>query len=142
MCEDPSGACRFDIHRHGSVRVSLISLEGKCSCQLPSIGSVFVTASETIRRTVPSRMFVCTRVSDNALECHLISFRPLHLLILNAGVLHAQFKLTVDGFEEMFQVNYMAQAYLAAGLLSSMFNTKAKSPPRILAISCESHRVE
>ena len=68
--------------------------------------------------------------------------RPLHFLILNAGVLNTTFKLTEDGYEEMFQVNYLAQTYLAAGLLSSMLVTKSDQPPRIIAISCESHRVE
>ncbi|CAF5148385.1 unnamed protein product, partial [Rotaria magnacalcarata] len=67
---------------------------------------------------------------------------PLHLLILNAGVLNTRFKLTQNGYEEMFQVNYMAQAYLTVGLLTSMITTKSDSPPRVIAISCESHRVE
>ncbi|CAF3380310.1 unnamed protein product [Rotaria socialis] len=67
---------------------------------------------------------------------------PLHLLILNAGVLNTRFKLTENGYEEMFQVNYMAQAYLTVGLLTSMITTKSDSPPRVIAISCESHRVE
>jgi NAD(P)-dependent dehydrogenase (short-subunit alcohol dehydrogenase family) len=68
--------------------------------------------------------------------------RPLHLLILNAGVLNPTFKLTEDGYEEMFQVNYMSQAYLTVGLLASMLTTQTKTPPRVIAISCESHRVE
>lgn len=68
--------------------------------------------------------------------------RPLHYLILNAGVLNTQFKLTEDGYEEMFQVNYLSQAYLAFGLLSSMLTTRTEYPPRIIAISCESHRME
>ncbi|CAF2431357.1 unnamed protein product [Rotaria sp. Silwood2] len=67
---------------------------------------------------------------------------PLHFLILNAGVLNSTFKLTVDGYEEMFQVNYMSQVYLTFGLLQSMLITKTNSPPRVIAISCESHRVE
>jgi NAD(P)-dependent dehydrogenase (short-subunit alcohol dehydrogenase family) len=66
----------------------------------------------------------------------------LHILILNAGILNPTFKLTGDGFEEMFQVNYMSQAYLTFGLIASMLNTKTDSPPRVIAISCESHRVE
>ena len=49
---------------------------------------------------------------------HDILSRPLHLLILNAGVLNTTFKLTEDGYEEMFQVNYLSQAYLALGLLT------------------------
>jgi NAD(P)-dependent dehydrogenase (short-subunit alcohol dehydrogenase family) len=68
--------------------------------------------------------------------------RPLHLLILNAGVLNTRFKLTADGYEEMFQVNYLSQVYLTFGLISSMLSTKTENPPRVIAISCESHRVE
>jgi len=67
---------------------------------------------------------------------------PLHYLILNAGVLNTKFKLTQDGYEEMFQVNYLSQVYLTFGLLSSMLITKTDNPPRVIAISCESHRVE
>ncbi|CAF0780057.1 unnamed protein product [Rotaria sordida] len=67
---------------------------------------------------------------------------PLHFLILNAGVLNPKFKLTEDGYEEMFQVNYMSQAYLTFGLIQSMLTTNTNSLPRVIAISCESHRVE
>ncbi|CAF0755651.1 unnamed protein product [Adineta steineri] len=67
---------------------------------------------------------------------------PLHILVLNAGILNVKFRLTEDGYEEMFQVNYLSQAYLAFGLLAPMLATKTDSPPRIIAISCESHRVE
>ncbi len=63
-------------------------------------------------------------------------------MILNAGVLNTKFKLTEDGYEEMFQVNYLAQVYLTFGLISSMLNTQSESPPRVIAISCESHRIE
>jgi NAD(P)-dependent dehydrogenase (short-subunit alcohol dehydrogenase family) len=66
----------------------------------------------------------------------------LNILILNAGVLNPTFKITEDGYEEMFQVNYMSQAYLTFGLIASLITTKTDSPPRIIAISCESHRVE
>ncbi len=69
--------------------------------------------------------------------------RPLDLLILNAGVLNPTFKLTEDGYEEMFQVNYLSHMYLTFGLIPSMLTTKTDdSPPRVIAISCESHRVE
>ena len=67
---------------------------------------------------------------------------PLHYLILNAGILNSDFRLTEDGFEEMFQVNYLAQAYLTFRLILPMTSTKTNRPPRIIAISCESHRVE
>ncbi len=68
--------------------------------------------------------------------------RPLHYLILNAGILNTTFKLTQDGYEEMFQVNYLSQAYLTFGLIASMLTTQTENPPRVIAISCESHRVE
>lgn len=67
---------------------------------------------------------------------------PLHYLILNAGILNADFRLTEDGYEEMFQVNYLSQVYLSVGLMSSLISTKTDRPPRIIAISCESHRVD
>ncbi len=56
--------------------------------------------------------------------------------------MNIKFKLTQDGYEEMFQVNYLAQVYLTLGLLSSMLATQNEGPPRVIAISCESHRVE
>ncbi len=56
--------------------------------------------------------------------------------------MNTKFKLTEDGYEEMFQVNYLAQVYLTFGLISSMLNTQSESPPRVIAISCESHRIE
>jgi NAD(P)-dependent dehydrogenase (short-subunit alcohol dehydrogenase family) len=71
-----------------------------------------------------------------------ISRRPLHLLILNAGVLNPQFRLTEDGYEEMFQVNYLSQVYLTAALLPAMLTTETHRPVRVIAVSCESHRVE
>ncbi|CAF0904983.1 unnamed protein product [Didymodactylos carnosus] len=67
---------------------------------------------------------------------------PLHLLILNAGVLKTKFNLTEDGNEEMFQVNYLAQVYLTLSLISVLLTTESKTPPRVVAVSCEAHRVE
>ena len=66
----------------------------------------------------------------------------MHLLFLNAGVLSTKFQLTEDGYEEMFQVNYLSQVYLTCGLIQAMLTTNSNSPPRVIAISCESHRVE
>lgn len=42
----------------------------------------------------------------------------------------------------MFQVNYLSQVYLTCGLLPSMLTTNSDSPPRVIAIACESHRIE
>ncbi|CAF1586140.1 unnamed protein product, partial [Didymodactylos carnosus] len=67
---------------------------------------------------------------------------PLHLLILNAGILKTKLDLTEDGNEEMFQVNYLAQVYLTMSLLPSLLTTKSKGPTRVVAVSCEAHRVE
>lgn len=43
--------------------------------------------------------------------------RPLHGLILNAGIMAPPFQLTEDGIESQFQVNYVAAAALALDLL-------------------------
>lgn len=39
-------------------------------------------------------------------------FRPLHMLILNAGVFSLPYTVTEDGYEETFQVNYLGHFYL------------------------------
>lgn len=67
---------------------------------------------------------------------------PLHLLILNAGVLRTDLQLTEDNLEEMFQVNYVSQAYLTVKLIQTMLTSQNKDRVRVVAVSCESHRVE
>ena len=61
----------------------------------------------------------------------------IDVLILNAGVFGLPFTVTEDGCEETFQVNYLAQVYLASLLRGVM--SKALRP-RMVVVSAESHR--
>jgi NAD(P)-dependent dehydrogenase (short-subunit alcohol dehydrogenase family) len=79
------------------------------------------------------------------------------IVILNAGVVPAQARQTKDGFEEMFQVNYLSNFLLVNTLLktgvvpNSIFlsdsadragktNSEDAPIPRIVFVSSESHR--
>jgi len=59
------------------------------------------------------------------------------MLFLNAAVCETEYKLTEDNLEFMFQVNYLAQFYLARLLTQTLVNTPES---RIVVIACEAHR--
>lgn len=66
------------------------------------------------------------------------SQQRLDILILNAGVFGIPFRLTAeDGFEEMFQVNYLSQFYLADQLKELMSKSLK---PKLIFVTAESHR--
>jgi NAD(P)-dependent dehydrogenase (short-subunit alcohol dehydrogenase family) len=54
----------------------------------------------------------------------------LDLLINNAGVMNVPFKLTNDGFETQWQVNYLAPHIFTAGLMPKLVATAAQSPDK------------
>lgn len=62
--------------------------------------------------------------------------RPLHVLVNNAGVINVTRKLTQDGFEEMFAVNYLAHYLLTRLLLPRL---EASAPARILNVGSNAH---
>ncbi|XP_014671877.1 PREDICTED: WW domain-containing oxidoreductase-like [Priapulus caudatus] len=62
---------------------------------------------------------------------------PLHIFILNAAVFALPYSKTEDGFETIFQVNYLSQYYLT-NLLEDVLIRSA--PTRIVVLSSESHR--
>lgn len=64
-------------------------------------------------------------------------FRPLHVLILNAGVFQPPEKFTEDGFETTFQVNHLAHYYLVKLLADVIFRS---APARVVHVSSEAHR--
>ncbi|BES89198.1 Hypothetical protein domain [Nesidiocoris tenuis] len=64
-------------------------------------------------------------------------FQKLDILILNAGVFGVPFSQTVDGYEVLFQVNHLSQAYLTLLLEDQL--TRG-SPSRVVFVSSESHR--
>jgi NAD(P)-dependent dehydrogenase (short-subunit alcohol dehydrogenase family) len=67
--------------------------------------------------------------------CGALAGRRLDVLVLNAGVVPRASRRTEDGFELMFQVNYLANVLLVRKLRSAI-------PPagRIVIVSSESHR--
>ncbi|XP_033740349.1 retinol dehydrogenase 14-like isoform X2 [Pecten maximus] len=66
------------------------------------------------------------------------SGRQLHILVCNAGIgLHKQ-AYTEEGYELMFQVNYLSQYLLAAHLLPIMKTSGEDC--RIILVSSEAHR--
>jgi NAD(P)-dependent dehydrogenase (short-subunit alcohol dehydrogenase family) len=62
--------------------------------------------------------------------------RPLHVLVNNAGMMNTSRKLTVDGFEEMFAVNYLAHFLLTRLLLARL---QECAPSRIVHVAPRAH---
>lgn len=60
------------------------------------------------------------------------------MLFLNAAVCETEYKLTEDNMEMMFQVNHLAQFYLARLLTRPILNT---ADSRVVVLSCEAHRL-
>jgi hypothetical protein len=55
------------------------------------------------------------------------SFRPLHVLILNAGLLGDRQSVTADGLEIHTGVNHLAGYYLATLLVDTLAKTVTKN---------------
>lgn len=77
----------------------------------------------------------------------------VHRVISNAALVPASARKTVDGFEEMVQVNFLAPTLLIRGLLeagvipnktlalkSEKASTQGKEIPRIVVVASEAHR--
>jgi NAD(P)-dependent dehydrogenase (short-subunit alcohol dehydrogenase family) len=69
----------------------------------------------------------------------------LDVLVCNAGVVSGKSRLTDDGFDSMFQVNYLANFFLVNRLIEERVivpgTTKVNKPgPRIIFVSSETHR--
>lgn len=66
---------------------------------------------------------------------------PFDRVVLNAGVVPKSSRRTPQGFELMFAVNYLANAALVEGLLErGQLIPNVDAPPRVVAVSSESHR--
>lgn len=64
-------------------------------------------------------------------------FDALHVLVNNAGLMIMQRRITVDGFEETFQVNHLG-AFLLTDLLRERL--VASAPARVVTVSSVGHR--
>ena len=70
-------------------------------------------------------------------ENFLQHYTQLHVLVNNAGGVNLSRRVTVDGFEMTFSVNYLAPFLLTNLLLDKL---KASAPARIVNVSSESHQ--
>jgi WW domain-containing oxidoreductase len=61
---------------------------------------------------------------------------PLHVLILNAGIISGPTRTTIDGYESAFGVNHLGHFYLTHLLLEKL---RENSPSRIVVVSSNSH---
>lgn len=79
---------------------------------------------------------------NNTLFDKLFSYdiccRPLHMLILNAGVLSPPHTITEDGLELSYQVNCLSHHYMCRLLEKVLIRS---APSRIINVSSESHRL-
>jgi len=64
-------------------------------------------------------------------------FGKLHVLLNNAGAIHASRTLTADGYETTFAVNHLAYFLLTAELLDLL---KSSAPARIVNVASEASR--
>lgn len=60
---------------------------------------------------------------------------PLHYLVLNAAVLGGGYRLTREGFEMHFGVNYLGHFYLTQCLMP-LLQKQQKDDVRIVAVCC------
>lgn len=84
---------------------------------------------------LPSDFASLAQVASLA-QTFLRSGRALHVLVNNAGVVNTSRRLTVDGHEEMFAVNFLAHFLLTRLLLDRM---KESAPARIVHVSSNAH---
>lgn len=64
--------------------------------------------------------------------------RPLHGLVLNAGIMATPQGVTVDGFEQQFGVDHLGHFLLARELLERMVES---APSRVVILSSAGHRM-
>lgn len=63
---------------------------------------------------------------------------PIHMLILNAGIMAADWGLTAEGFEMTFGVNHLGHFLLTSLLIEKV---KASAPSRVVVLASEAHRM-
>ncbi len=88
------------------------------------------------------RILVCDLASRREIERAAAEFiswdRPLHVLVNNAGVVNRDRRLTIDGVEETFAVNYLAAFQLSLLLLERL---RSSAPARIVNVASDMHKI-
>jgi NAD(P)-dependent dehydrogenase (short-subunit alcohol dehydrogenase family) len=80
-----------------------------------------------------SRLADVRRLAEDILSVH----NRLDVLVNNAGLFSPHYRLSADGFELTFAVNYLAPFLLTNLLLDRL---KASAPARIVTVASEAHR--
>ncbi|MCX7983882.1 MAG: SDR family oxidoreductase [Bacteroidetes bacterium] len=100
------------------------------------------TLSELRRRVRDATFYTAVADFTSLEQVHAMAedilqrFPRLDILINNAGVYMKQRVLTKNGYETMFQVNYLAHFYLTISLLELL---KKSAPARIIHVSSIAH---
>lgn len=83
-------------------------------------------AARALREATGAEKVVHRRLGLGSLESvttwarrHSAMGKPLHILVLNAGVMETPLTRTADGFELQFAVNHLGHFAFTAGLLPS-----------------------
>lgn len=69
--------------------------------------------------------------------------KPLHVLVLNAGIASAPFQTSADGYESHFAINHLGHFLLTQLLLDSLLSTaREQGAPegRLVVVSSEAHQ--
>ncbi|CAK1586496.1 unnamed protein product [Parnassius mnemosyne] len=73
-------------------------------------------------------------------KCVLKEFPEINILINNAGIMYVDYKLTEDGIESQFAVNYLSHFYLTHLLLPALKKTgKLEEPSRVVNVTSCGH---
>ncbi len=88
------------------------------------------------------RILVCDLASRRDIERAAAEFlswdMPLHVLVNNAGLVNSKRRLTIDGLEETFAVNYLAAFQLSLLLLERLRNSE---PAKIINVASDMHKI-
>jgi NAD(P)-dependent dehydrogenase (short-subunit alcohol dehydrogenase family) len=101
-------------------------------------------ACEAVRNRFPSLAgaLVCDFSSQRDIARgagELLSWkRPFHVLVNNAGMVNQRRRLTVDGIEETFAVNYLAMFQFTLLVLPGII---ASAPARIVNVASDAHMI-
>jgi NAD(P)-dependent dehydrogenase (short-subunit alcohol dehydrogenase family) len=111
-------------------------------CRDQSKGEAAVADVRKDAPEAPVELLMCDFASFDSVKSFIKNFiighRKINVLINNAAVMTRQRTVTVDGYELMFQVNYLVPFILTTSLL---YTLKQSSPSQVINISVPSPRV-
>jgi len=110
--------------------------------------SKLTSAIETIKKEQPNCQLVPFTLDMSSLatvrqaaEEYIATGYPLHILILNAGIMAVSYGLSVDGIESHLATNHVAHFYFTQLLTPVLLRTAASSPVRVVAVSSSAYQM-